>query len=33
VWADGVVIILPDRQSLTRVGERNEQRLVEQFIT
>jgi hypothetical protein len=33
VWSDGVAIILPDRHSLAHMGERREQRLVEQLVT
>jgi hypothetical protein len=30
--ADGIAVIIPDRQSLAYLGERSEQRLVEQFV-
>ena len=30
---DGVVVVLPDRQRLAHMGERGEERLVEQLVT
>ena len=33
MWPDGVVVIFPDREGLAGMGERSEQRLVEQLVT
>jgi dTDP-glucose pyrophosphorylase len=33
VWPDGVVVIFPDREGIAGMGERSEQRLVEQLVT
>jgi hypothetical protein len=32
VRPDGVVVVLPDRQGFTRMGERSEERLVQQLV-